>query len=170
MKIIYLLTFLLISQLFGSSEYKVKSVYVYNIAKFVKWDHKTFLKKDSSFNIAIYGDGDIYEYMKVLESKKILNHQISITNINDLNNIGKYHIIYVAKDKQDKLNNIKQAINKKTILIASDIRDFAKKGGHIEIRTIGKRLKLFINNYYAKQNNIQFSSKLLKLATIVDSK
>ncbi len=139
MKTVYILIFFLSSLLYGSSEYKVKAVYIYNIAN-------------------------------LLKDKKISTHPIKISKIKTLKNIDGFQIIFISKSETDNLHEIKEETNNKTVLLISDIEDFALKGGHIEIKTVMKKLKLIINNNAALKSNIYISSKLLKISKVVNTK
>ncbi len=169
MKRIYVLILFISSLLFGSSEYKVKAVYVYNIAKFVQWQNDSFKTKNCNFNIAILGHDDFGNDIDILEGKKVLTHPIVVTKIKRLDNIEKFQIIYISKSEMGKLSYIKKKLDKKRVLLISDMKDFALKGGHVEIQNVGKKLKMVINNHSALRNDIHFSSKILKLATIVET-
>ncbi len=170
MKTVYILIFFLSSLLYGSSEYKVKAVYIYNIANFVQWQESTFKSDDANFNIAILGDDDFGNSINILKDKKISTHPIKISKIKTLKNVDKFQIIFISKSETNNLHEIKQNINNKTVLLISDIEDYALKGGHIEIKTVVKKLKLIINNNAALKSNIRISSKLLKISKIVDTK
>ena len=170
MKIIYIFLFLFSSLLYSSSEYKIKAVYIYNIANFVQWQDDTFKSNNANFNIAILGNDDFGESINILKDKKIATHPITITTIPTLKDVDKFQIIFISKSETDNLHEIKRDINNKTVLLISDIEDYALKGGHIEIKTVVKKLKLIINNNAALKSNIRISSKLLKISKIVDTK
>jgi hypothetical protein len=69
--------------------------------------------------------------------------------------------------QDESINHVKailKKINYNPILSISDISDFAKQGGILELYKKGDQIKFLINEDIAKQTNLHMDSKLIKLA------
>ncbi len=169
-KIFILILLLAAGSLLCASEYKLKAAYIYNIAKFVQWPEKTFSTAEAPLHIGIYGDDPFGLYIDALKSKKIRKRPLRITRVNNLENINQFQIIYISKSESSNMKKIKKKLDKKAILSISDMDDFISKGGIIQLHTIKNRIKMIINMRIATNNHLQFSAKLLEIASLVEVK
>ena len=167
-KIFILLLLLTASSLLIASEYKLKSAYIYNIAKFVKWPEKTFITPDAPINIAIFGDDPFGVYIDALKGEKVGTHPIKISRTKNIEDINAFHILFISKSELSNMKKIRDKLSKKAILSISDMDDFVSLGGIIQLRTVKNRLKMIINMRTALSNHLQFSAKLLEIASLVE--
>src|SRR5204863_1677495 len=66
--------------------YKIKSGFLYNFAKFIKWPSKKFTAPDAPLIIGLIGSNPFGAYLTELEGKPIGNHRIQVeiyTSAND---------------------------------------------------------------------------------------
>ncbi len=66
-----------------------------------------------------------------------------------------------------KLKSIMADLNGRSILTVSDMEDFARNRGMIRLFTSDNKIRFRINPEAAKAANVTISSKLLRLAEIV---
>ena len=63
---------------------------------------------------------------------------------------------------------ILDAVKKWSVLTVSDIDKFARRGGTVQFVVDDSKLRFVINTKNAEKARLKISSKLLKLATVVD--
>jgi len=83
--------------------------------------------------------------------------------------ITNCHILFINISDKNKLKAILEKLKGKNILTISDANGFAKLGGIARLYTKDDKINIQINLEAAKEENIIISSKLLKLAEIVQT-
>ena len=148
------------------SEDKLKVVVIGKVAKFVKWKRS----REKEFVITILNNQYGSAFDEVYKNKKIHKKSIKIKYINSIKELTFTNILYIPKVDSKKLKTILKAVEDKNILVVSDIRGFAQKGGVIQIYFVSRKPKLKINLNQAKENNLKLSSSLLRISTVVKAK
>jgi len=148
------------------SQDKLEVIVVGKVAKFVQW------KRDRKRTFVITILNNPYEdlFDVTYKNKKIHKKKIELVYIDNIKDLKFTHILYISNSNSKKLKNILKTINKKNILVVSNIRGFAQKGGVIQVYFASRKPKLKINLKRAKKNNLKVSSSLLKIAEIVKEK
>ena len=65
-------------------EYKIKSIFLYNFAKFIKWPSGRFETPAAPLVIGIYGKNPFHNFVKDLEEKSVGKHKIVIEQISSV--------------------------------------------------------------------------------------
>lgn len=170
LKILVASTVILISLTLSAddSDYKLKAAYVYNIAKFTTWPARSFKDENTPLKIAILGRAPTGMHLKSLNDQMISKHPIKVINISDIRECGDCHIIFISDEYKNNMKAIKAALNESPILTISDMDEFIKSGGLVSLDPVNHRLAISINLPEVKSKGLEFSSKLLKLAVIVE--
>ena len=152
-----------------SLEHKVKAAYIFKMLKFIEWKNDS---QDSSsannLNICVVGSGPIVEAIGLLDSKKAKGQPISVNNKSAADNLESCQIVFVARSEHNNIKSILSKTSPKTNLTISDIDGFARSGGMVELALIENKVKLVINLIKTNNSLIQFSSKLLNIAILID--
>jgi hypothetical protein len=77
------------------------------------------------------------------------------------------HIVFLGRAEQGRFKTVLAKLARLPILTVSDIDDFAQAGGMIGVVEVERSIWFAINLTVARQANLKLSSRLLKLATIV---
>lgn len=147
------------------SEYKVKSVYIYNFAKFTKWPKSSFECDDSPIVLGIYGEdpfGGIID--KAVWNKKVHNRRIEVKRIKILKDAGSCHILFVSSSEKKKIDVILSRIKENSILTVGESEEFNQQGGMINFLIEKKKVKFEINVEAIKKSGLEVSSKVIKLS------
>jgi len=148
------------------SEEKIEVLVVGKVSKFVKWERDR--KKEFVITILDNQHGDLFD--TVYKNKKIQKRPVKIVYISDINDLKFTHVLFVPKISSKKLEKLLKKIKNKNILLISNIRGFAQKGGVIQISFISQKPKLKVNIYKAKKNHLKVSSSLLRISEVVKGK
>ncbi|WP_247235694.1 YfiR family protein [Telluribacter sp. SYSU D00476] len=151
-----------------SLEYKVKAVFLYNFTQFVMWPESSFATDDAPFVIGVLGENPFGTYLKeTVSGEKKENHPITVQYYKDVKDIKPCHILYVPSGQEQPLQEVLTAVQKRAVLTVGDAPDFITKGGIIRFYTLSGKIRLQIQPETAKAAGLTISSKLLRLAELV---
>jgi hypothetical protein len=151
-----------------ASEYQVKAAFLFNFAKFVEWPARSFKGPGDEICVCTLGDSPFGTALsEVMDGKKINDRPLLRLHLSDAKDVGRCHILFIANSERKKLRTILAATASSAILTVGESENFALDGGMIGFRLEDGRVRLEINLPAAEQAQVQISSKLLSLATIV---
>jgi len=151
-----------------ASEYQVKAAYLLNFARFVEWPAKV-LHDSSPLEIAVVGDYDPFEgaLEAALRGKSANGHPIILRHQRWNDALGSFQIVFICASEEPHLPQILRNLAKSSVLTVSDIDRFALRGGVVEFRMVGNRVRFDINRAKAVAAQLNISSKLLGVARAV---
>lgn len=147
----------------------VKIAYVYNIAKFTRWPDSTWPTENSPFLFCVYGKGEVIDGLQALQTKQIDGHPIELLRLDNELAFDKCNALYIDSDERSRYRYILSLIDPKTVLTISDGVSFLHSGGLITLVEGDQRVRFQVNMEQLSQSILQFSSKMLKLAILVDN-
>lgn len=174
---IHIVLLLLVSVFFGqitcaetsfSKEYFVKSAFLYNFAKFVQWPAESFSDNQSPILLCILGNNPFGSALESIDGKTVGKRNLVVKYFETMEDIDQCHVLFISKSEKKTLSEILPDVASRHVLTVSDIKNFAQNGGIIGMFTTGKKIHFEINVNSAKRSGLQISSKLLKLAKIVN--
>jgi len=139
-----------------------------NIARFTTWPELTFKKPESTFNLCIYGDNVVQQSFSNIKDKQVSKRSIHIINISRLRNLNQCQVIYISELERNKLIPLLLDLKDKPILTIGENMEFLQAGGIVGLENINGKIQLTINLAIIKQSQLVISSRVLKLATIVN--
>jgi hypothetical protein len=167
----FIITSHVCGQNFSSREYNIKAVFLFNFTQFVEWPANAFARTDAPFVIGILGDDPFGTYIdETVAGEKVKGHTISVQRFRDVNEIKSCHILFISNSYTARVREILGSLQTKNTLTVSDIPNFARNGGMICFTKQENKIKLQINPSTAKGADLNISSKLLRLAEIVDTR
>lgn len=152
----------------SSIEYEVKAAFLYNFAKFTEWP-ATAIGDDDELNLCVAGNDSFGSVRDTLQGKEVQGHALTINKIQIVTEADDCHILFVSTSEAGRLETLMETVvGRQGILSVSDIAGFAKHGGIIELKVIDNKVRFAINLRAARQAELNLSSKLLRLATVVE--
>jgi hypothetical protein len=149
-----------------STASQVKAVFLFNFAHFVTWPSSSFAGASSPFVIGILGSDPFEAYLeKVIEGETIEGHPIVVQHFKDISEIRQCHILFINRDSPPETLH---QLNQRSILTVGDRSSFIKEGGMIGFSLENNKIRFQINARTAKVANLSISSKLLRLADVID--
>lgn len=149
------------------NEYAVKAAFIGKLLQFIEWPSDSNPKSRSDlYNFCIFDQHPLNQYLKTID--KI--HLISLRKLDqNYANIESCDILFITETKDSALENTLKACKRyQPILTFSDSNQYAQKGVMFNFYVEEKRIGFEINWNAAKQAGFQISSRVLKLARIVD--
>jgi len=145
-----------------AGEYQIKAAFLQNFPKFVDWPG---LEPGgmSPLVIGIVGNdpfGPMFSSMIANESSN--GHPLVLTHLRWNDRLTDCHILFVSASE---INHLPQILaGAPGALTVGDFDSFARRGGMIELRMVGNRVRFDINVGAARRAGLRVSSKLLGLA------
>jgi hypothetical protein len=159
------------AQTLPSKEYQVKAVFLFNFAQFVEWPTNAFSDAHSPLVIGVLGDDPFGNFLdETVRGETVDNHPLVVRRYRHVDEINECHILFVSQSESKQLKEIFSKLNGRAILTVGDFEDFAKDGGIIRFLNENNKIRFRINLDSAKAANLTISSKLLRLAEIIESK
>lgn len=150
-------------------EYQIKAVFLFNFAQFVNWPTKTFAGPDEAFCIGILGDDPFGSFLDAtVKGEKVDSHPLVIARYSRIEDVKNCQILFICKSEKDRSEKIFTYLKNRKILTVGDSDGFLEDGGIISFSTKENKIHLMINPRAAKRANLSISSKVLRLAEIVE--
>lgn len=93
----------------------------------------------------------------------------SVSRVKSLNKVSPYHVIFMNPSENGRMRSILRALKGTGILTIGDTPGFAVQCGVINFYLKSGKVRFEINIEASRRENLQISSKLLRLARIVNS-
>lgn len=157
----------------GFSEVQIKAVYLFNLTSFVQWPPKAFTDPAAPLRIAVYGDDEASDFIeifrKVIRGERHGQRPIIIERFSATADPARYHLLFIAAAGKKETEKLLAAVAGRAILTVGASPGFCQRGGVINLLRRGNRIGLEANVGAAKAAGLQVSSKLLRIATIVNA-
>lgn len=154
----------------GSREYQLKAVFLFNFTQFVDWPPSSFGSDNSPLVIGVIGENPFGNFLEqTVSGENKDGHPVVVQYYQDEEDASSCHILFINTKEPEKCREVIAAIKGKNILTVSDVADFTNQGGIVRFFTSNNKIKLQINLSACKATDIVPSSKLLRLAEIIES-
>jgi len=150
-------------------DYQVKAVFLYNFAQFVEWPAQAFTEGNAPLVIGILGNDPFGNYLdETVKGESVSGHPIVVKRFQTIDEIKNCHILFISTTDKEKVKVICDKLKSRNILTVGDAPNFSKLGGIVRFFIEDNKTKIRINLEAAKQADLTISSKLLRLADIVN--
>ena len=146
---------------------RIKVAFTYKIIQFIEWTENT--DSNAPVILCVLADKRLDRLFTDFEGKEINGQTVQLLFLEQPPKPSELcGILYIGNLEQARLPQILQQITPQgKILTISDIDQFAKLGGMVELKVHGRSVKMEINVSSATNVGIRISSKLLEVANIV---
>jgi hypothetical protein len=148
----------------------IKAAILYNFTKVIRWPHEAPLdaQRDTThFILGVLGDGSEDIPFDSIAGRRVGTRPVEVRQVDQPQDILSCQMLFISPSGEKELEAILEQLQGRDILTVSEIDDFARKGGMIELTRHRNRMKFLINVTAAEQANLDISSQLLKIAEIV---
>ncbi|MGC2064172.1 MAG: YfiR family protein [Thermodesulfovibrionales bacterium] len=153
-----------------ANEYEVKAAFLHNILGFVQWPKDSQGTPDNRVNLCILGNGPFGNAVRNMEGETIGdNKTIALRYTKSLKGLNNCHILLIAPSEEDRIAQIVASLRGAHVLTLGDTEGFAQKGVIINFYIEGAKVRFEINANAAHRAGLKISSRLLKLARVIDS-
>lgn len=150
-------------------EYKIKTAFLFNFAKFIDWPPNPFSGPSNEFIIGIIAPPEILPTAKMLQNKNVKGAPVKILFFESLTEISPCHMLFIGINDEEILESVIDRFRHIPVLTVANAAGFASKGGVINFINVDNTIRFEINPEVAEEKKLKISSKLLSLARIVRS-
>jgi hypothetical protein len=151
-----------------SSEYLLKAAFIYNITKFVEWPPGSFESEKAPLVLVVLGKDPFGYSLNTIDGKIVQGRSLTVKHVDRIEELRTCHILFISSSEMNRLPQVLQSLKDSKILTIGDMPHFAQNGGIINLITLDNKINMEINVTAAEKASMQISSKLLKLARIVN--
>jgi hypothetical protein len=146
---------------------QVKAAYVLNFARFIEWPVDV-LPPTSPLHLVVIGDDPVAGALDSVPRERLANgHPMQFRHLQWNDVLAPCDIVYISASEKPHLAAILLQLRNRSVLTVSDIDHFALRGGIIELRMVGNRVRFDINTSTAIRARLEVSAKLLRVARAV---
>jgi hypothetical protein len=150
------------------TEYQVKAAYLSNFGRFVEWPQGAAAPETQSFNICVLGEDPFGPVLDAaLAGERIDQVPLAARRIATVRDAAPCRILFISASAEKQLKDILSSLGKIGVLTVSDIPEFARHGGMIQLVLRGNRVRFEVNLTAVEQVGLSLRSELLKLAVAI---
>lgn len=143
-----------------TTNYQVYALFVMNIAKYSSWPDS-----DGELRITVFGKSKAYDELLKQNGKHVNGHQVKVTQIENVADIGQPHVLCLADGKSSSLDDIVKATHGKPVMIITEREGLYKKGAGFSFVVMdNSTLRFDVNNTDLEKRSIKVSKSLSGLA------
>jgi len=147
------------------SESDLKAAFIYNFILYTDWDTANIR---SNFTIGILGNTSVVNPLsEIARSVLAKNKRIIIKRFSRLEDITYCNLLFISNNLPYSVPSILERVPKGTLTVSEDY-GYARQGTALNFIVVNNRLKFEANLGAIVASGLRVSSKLLKLALIVD--
>lgn len=150
-------------------ENQMKALYLYNFAKHTKFSKHRNPANETQLIVGIYGEISFTSELALIDGKKVSRKSITVKKFPSLTEAKDQSQILFIGDVEEGFLEVLKQLQGSSILTVSDAKNFARRGGMIEMyleSNIRKKQRLMfdVNLSSLKDEKLSLNSRVLKLA------
>ena len=150
-------------------EHQIKAAALYNVIAFTGWPATSFGAPDAPLVLGMFGEGPIASLLgDFVENESHHGRRIILKPVATLAEARSCHVLFVARSEHDRWRSISSQFARLPILTVSDAENFARQGGVVQFGIERNKLRLTVNLGVARGSGLTVSSKVLRLAEVLD--
>jgi len=111
---------------------------------------------------------ELVEELKLLSGKMVKSHPLAIHQLERSQTPINCQVLYIANSESEHYDNILTSVHSEPVLTISELPHFSRSGGIIELYRDKGRIRFIINLKSARTAGLVISSRLLKLAEVIE--
>jgi hypothetical protein len=149
-------------------EQQVKSAFVLNFLQFVDWPDAALGKTDEPLIVGVLDSASAWDSLNAaLDGKTVKGHKVQVKRLS-AGALGKCQVLVTGNLDGSELEAVIKSLGATPVLTIGDSSRFSSAGGIIEFYLEDQKVRFEINLAAAQRAQLQVSSKLLKLARVVN--
>lgn len=146
----------------------IKAVYIYHFASFAQWPAGASAQKE--IRLCVLGEGRVSGQLQQLDGKDLEEDRLLRVVPVRKDEVSKAcNMVYIGEAANFPGDAVWARLRSTPVLLVSDQTGFAQQGGMIEMFLRDDKIKMRINLGAVRSAGLSLSSKLLRLAEIIES-
>lgn len=151
-------------------EYQVKAAFLYQFLSFVEWPAAALAGTRDTMVVGVVGETPMAAALEPLAGKPVRGRSLVVRPLRDLKSPGVLHVLFAGASARNRVASALQAVKGTSVLTIGETEGFARLGGMINFVIVDGKVRFEINPRAAEEAQLRISSKLLRLARIVEEK
>lgn len=149
-------------------ELRVRAAFLYNLAKFVEWPAQSL--SSQQINICVFQGSDFEQVLRQeIEGKSVGTRVVSVLSIQPSELPGTCQILHVEESlPREQLQTLLRTLEQQPVLTVGHRPNFTRDGGILRLKSDQGRLRFEIALSSGRMAGLSFSSKLLRVAELVN--
>lgn len=154
----------------GDELARVKAVYLYHFATFTEWPENAEPAASKEIRLCVVGSGAVEAHVRRLDGKELEGGRLLRIVTMRREDMPNYcQMVFIGEPAQLGPDSARSLRREGPLLSISDQAGFAQNGGMIEMFLRDDKVRMRINLGAVRSAGLHLSSKLLRLAEIVES-
>jgi hypothetical protein len=153
----------------AQSEDQIMAAFLFNFARYVEWPEDAFDQSDMPVNICMLSSkefGDVVS--KTVMGKTIADRPVVVRWTAELPETVGCHILFIGREFDRSHQDAVAVLDGMSVFTVADQEGFAQAGGTANFFRVGNRIRFEINPSAATKAGLKISSRLLRLAKVVE--
>jgi hypothetical protein len=151
------------------TEYDLKSAYLFNFGKFVRFTPSDAVVKRQSFDFCIVGEDPLGKTLDDLAANEQLDGKaVHIVRLKTAAEAHGCSIAYISASEGARVGADLDALRGQAVLTVSDAPNFLQHGGMIQFVIVANHVRFAVNLDAVRSAQLSLSSELLKVAISVN--
>jgi len=150
-------------------EYAIKAAFLYHFASYVTWPPGAPMGAGKALVIGVLG-ADPFGAMldELAKAKSVDGRQVVVRRFHTVDDCTPCHILFISASEAERLGPVLQKLGGSPTLLAADTQTAAARGVHVNFFIESNKVRFEVNAGAAQRAGLKISSKLLRLARIVE--
>jgi hypothetical protein len=151
-----------------AGEYQVKALFLYNFLNFVEWPAGSSFNSSPAINVCIVGDDPFDDALDSIRNETVKGKRLAIRNFRPFDEPEGCHLLFIPASEKGHAGQILRSVREANVLTVSDTVEEGRQGAIISFFIEQKKVRFAISIEAAQKAGLKISSKLLRLAKIVN--
>jgi hypothetical protein len=157
------------AQAVEADDYQRKGEFLLSFARFVEWPSQSQVGLKDEVRVCVLGSGDVTSALSAaLHGKRAGRRDVMVRRVDDLAGVTWCRIFFVTKSAEMEPESVLNSLGAASILTVGETTGFAANGGMVNFIGDPNRVRFEINEGAARRAGLKISSKLLRLAELVE--
>jgi len=158
-----------VSEATAQSEDQIKAAFLFNFARYVEWPVEAFAGPEDAVKICMVGAASFAGVVsKTVSGKSVENRPVAVDTLAGLSELSGCHILYVGAGIGFDPGEVASRAAGASVFTVADHEGFASRGGIANFIRADNKVRFEINPSAAKKAGLKISSRLLRLAKVVN--
>jgi hypothetical protein len=145
-------------------EYQLKAEFIERFTRFIDWPDAPADDPHAPFVIGLFGGNPFGNYLAgTMKGRPVKVHEIS-----DPSEAASVHVLFICASGRRSVKRILAETATRPVLTIGDSQGLAEQGVLINFYSVEDKIAFEINDAAARRSGLKVSSRLLKLARIVN--
>jgi hypothetical protein len=166
---LFVVSFVIVPKANAQSEDQIMAAFLFNFARYVEWPKHAFDDRSSPVEICVLGADDFANVVsKTVLGKSVDKRSVAVRPIPNFDPSGDCHILFIGRHSNASHADAVVALRGQSVFSVADREGFASAGGIANFLRADNRVRFEINPTAAQKVGLKISSRLLRLAKVVE--